>query len=86
MADGSWSLHEAKNRFSAVVDAALTGAPQTVTKRGRPAVVVLSVAEYERLQRRRAPHTPSFVEHLLNIPKGGVDFERIGIEPRDVDF
>ena len=44
-----WSLQDAKNRFSAVVDAALTGKPQRVTRRGKPVVVVLAVDEYERL-------------------------------------
>ena len=49
-----WSLQDAKNSFSAVVEAASKGTPQTVTKRGKPAVVVLSVAEYERLARKAA--------------------------------
>ena len=44
-----WQLQDAKNRFSAVVDAALSGFPQRVTRRGKPIVVVLSVDEYERL-------------------------------------
>ena len=30
-----WSLQDAKNRFSAVVNAALDGSPQMVTRRGR---------------------------------------------------
>ena len=37
-----WSVQDAKNRFSAVVDAALAGQPQEVSRRGKPAVVVLS--------------------------------------------
>ena len=37
-----WSLQDAKNKFSAVVDAALSGKPQEVSRRGRPAVVVIS--------------------------------------------
>ena len=47
----TWQLQDAKNRFSAVVDAALAGEPQQVTRRGKPAVVVLAVSEYERLCR-----------------------------------
>ena len=39
----------AKNKFSALVNAALAGAPQRVTRRGQPAVVVLAAEEYERL-------------------------------------
>jgi len=42
----TWQLQDAKNRFSAVVNAALSGQPQTVTRRGAPAVVVLAVEEY----------------------------------------
>ena len=35
-----WTLHEAKNKFSAVVEAALAGRPQEISRRGQPAVVV----------------------------------------------
>ena len=45
-----WTLQDAKNRFSAVVDAALAGQPQEVSRRGKPAVVVLSAAEYARMR------------------------------------
>ena len=44
-----WPLQDAKNKFSAVVNAALEGEPQHVTRRGRPAVVVIAVKDYERL-------------------------------------
>jgi len=81
-----WSLQNAKNSFSAVVEAALKGIPQTVTNRGKPAVVILSVAEYDRLSRRHAPETPSFVEHLLSIPQDEADVERGRLKPRDVVF
>ncbi len=66
MAGAEWSLQDAKNSFSAVVDAASKGAPQTVTKRGKPAVVVLAIAEYEKLKQKDVPNRPSFVEHLLS--------------------
>ena len=45
-----WPLQDARNRFSAVVDAAIARDPQRVTRRGKPAVVVLAVEEYERLR------------------------------------
>ena len=88
MERAEWSLQDAKNSFSAVVAAASKGTPQTVTKRGKPAVVVLSVTEYEKLKRQRAPLDRSFVEHLLSFPQGDDDFEieRIHIEPRDIEF
>ena len=81
-----WSLQDAKNSFSAVVAAALKGAPQTVTKRGKPAVVIVSVAEYQRLSRREAAETPSFVDHLLGMPQDGEAFDRSRVKPRNVDF
>jgi len=86
MAHTEWSLQDAKNSFSAVVAAACRGEPQTVTKRGKPAVVVLSVAAYRQLTSDAVQHRPSFAEHLLAMPKGDVEFDRISIEPRDVDF
>lgn len=86
MAEPRWSLQDAKNRFSAVVAAAVKGQPQTVTKHGKPAVVVLSFAEYERLTGKQAKPKPSFVEHLLSMPKDDGEFERLRIEPRDVEF
>ena len=85
MAD--WNLQDAKNRFSAVVNAALAGEPQRVTRRGQPAVVVIAVEEYERLCQWQPDNTPTFVEHLLTIPKGGdFDFERWPLEPRPLDL
>ena len=71
MAD-TWQLHDAKNRFSLLVDRALTEGPQTVTRRGAPAVVVLAVEQYERLRKRRA----DFVEFLLAAPLEGLDLSR----------
>ena len=71
-----WQLNDAKNRFSAVVDAALSGEPQWVTRRGRPAVVVLSVDEYDRLHRLDNGPAPSLVALLLDIPQDDQGFER----------
>ena len=83
-----WSLQDAKNRFSAVVNAALGGAPQTVTRRGRPAVVVLAVEDYMRLCRAEKANAPTFTEHLLAIPRGGPDdaFDRFSPKLRDIEW
>ena len=82
----SWSLQDAKNRFSAVVAAAVAGEPQRVTRRGRPAVVVVAVQEYERLRRMEKANAPTFAELLLSIPQGDGAFERIRLPSRPVDF
>lgn len=79
-----WTLQDAKNRFSAVVDAALAGTPQEVTRRGKPAVVVLSAEAYRRLVSEAVETRESFAAHLAAFP--GTDLERADAQPRDVRF
>ena len=79
-------MQDAKNRFSAVVDAALAGDPQHVTRRGRPAVVVLAVDEYERLRHLEKKNAPTFAQLLLAIPQDGGEFERAQLPARRVDL
>lgn len=79
-----WTLQDAKNKFSAVVEAALAGQPQEVSRRGKPAVVVLSAAEYHRLIEGEAGRRESFADHLMAFPGDG--FDRAEAKPRDVSF
>lgn len=85
MAQRTWSVQDAKNRFSAVVEAARRK-PQTVTKHGKPAVVVVSADEYERLRKLEHFKAPTFAELLLAMPTGGADFERLEGRMRDPGF
>ena len=85
MSRRSWSVQDAKNQFSAVVEAARR-APQTVTKHGKPAVVVVDAELYERLSKLEKAKAPTFKDHLLAIPRGGKDFERPDIKFRDIKF
>ena len=80
-----WSLQDAKNRFSAVVDAAARGEPQKVTRRGKWVSVVLSAAEYERLKRLDQANAPSLGQLLLEMPQDDCAFERLSATPRDLD-
>lgn len=80
-----WSLQDAKNKFSAVVDAAQKGKAQVVTRRGVPAAVVLSFEEFEKFQRLDTAQTPSFIDHLLNIPTDDGEFERPDVQLRDFE-
>ncbi len=45
----NWHLQDAKNNFSKLVDKAISEGPQTVTRRGKPAAVVVSAEEFARL-------------------------------------
>ncbi|HEU5018556.1 MAG TPA: type II toxin-antitoxin system Phd/YefM family antitoxin [Pseudolabrys sp.] len=58
-------LREAKSTLSAVVEAAEQGEPTTITKRGRPAAVVVSYNEWIKVKRR----IPSFADLLLAVPE-----------------
>ena len=78
-----WSLQEAKNRFSSVVNAALEGTPQEVTRRGKPAVVVVSTLEYRRLLAQAEAARGSFADHLLAFP---ATVERAKAAARPVNF
>lgn len=78
------TLQDAKNRFSAVVEAALAGRPQEVSRRGKPAVVVVSAEDYRRLVEAASAKRGSFADHLMAFP--GEEPERAKAQPRDVAF
>ena len=78
-----WTLQDAKNRFSAVVDAAARGEPQMVTRRGKWVSVVLSAEDYERLQRLERASAPSLGELLLQMPQDDESFQRLPLAPRE---
>ena len=84
MPSTQWSLQDAKNKFSEVVNAADAGEPQIVTKRGVPTAVVLSIKEFSAYQKIIALKRPSFTDHLLAIPADtdNIEFERLDVEPR----
>src|SRR5580658_5337672 len=63
-----WTVAEAKAKFSEVIERARSESPQTVTRNGRPAVVVVSAEEWERKMRRRG----SLAEFLAESPLRGV--------------
>jgi len=79
----SWTFQDARNRFSAVVEAAMDGSPQVVNRGGKPAVVVLRAETYHQLLAREAETGESFADHLLAFPAAGI--ERAGVTPRDGD-
>lgn len=68
-APATWQLQHAKNRFSELVEAALRKGPQEVTRHGKPAVVVVSKEEYDRLTGANAEPKQNFIEFMLSFPK-----------------
>ena len=85
MTQRRWSVQDAKNRFSEVVEAARR-TPQTVTKHGKPAVVVVDVVEYDRLRRLERASAPSFADVLLAMPQDDGKFPRRNVRMRDIEL
>jgi len=50
-----WQLQDAKAKFSKVVDDAVEKGPQIVTRRGVETAVVVSIAEWRRVQPTERP-------------------------------
>jgi prevent-host-death family protein len=67
----SWQLQDAKARLSEVVKLAQSEGPQAITVHGKPAAVLVSREEYERLAARKL----RFTEFIRRSPLAGVEFE-----------
>ena len=84
MSAGTWTVAEAKAKFSEVVDKARVSGPQTITKNGRTAVVVVSAEEWERKTRRPG----SLAEFFAGSPLrgSGLKTSRKKDGPRKIDL
>jgi prevent-host-death family protein len=81
----TWTLARAKDQLSEVIRQATDKGPQVISVRGREAAVVLSKAEFDRLN----PAKPrrNFKEFLLAIPSlEGVDLTRDDTPAPDVEL
>jgi prevent-host-death family protein len=67
----TWQLQEAKNKFSRVIENAVKGGPQIITKRGVEVAIVLSYAEYQKMIASRG----SLSAFFRNSPLAGDDLD-----------
>lgn len=79
-----WQLQDAKAHLSELVKNASAGTPQEITLRGKPAVVVLSVQQYEKLKQPKQ----KLVNFLKQSPLVGIDIniERDKTSMRDIEL
>lgn len=80
----TWTVAEAKAKFSEVIDRARANGPQTVTKNGRSAVVIVSAEEWERKSRRSGNLAEFFAASPLR--GSGLDVRREQDGPREGDL
>lgn len=67
----SWSLQDAKAKFSEFVRLVKAKGPHLVTVRGKPEVVVMTVKDYEALQQQK----PSLLMLMKTSPLANMDLE-----------
>jgi prevent-host-death family protein len=79
--DKNWTVAGAKAKLSEVIERAQS-APQTITRNGKPSVVVVSAEEWQRKTARKG----SLAEFLMASPLRGadLDLDRQRDEPRDL--
>lgn len=79
-----WTLSGAKAHFSEVVERALSAGPQTVSRNGRNAVVVVSFDEWKRKTARKGNLAEFFAASPLR--GSGIDLDRVADGPREIDL
>jgi prevent-host-death family protein len=71
----AWTVGEAKAKLSEVIDRAKSRGPQTITRNGRTAVVVVAAEEWERRTRRTGNLAEFFAASPLR--KSGLKVRRV---------
>jgi prevent-host-death family protein len=84
MAADTWTVAAAKAKLSEVIERARSGGPQTITRNGRTAVVVVAAEEWERKTKRTGTLAEFFAASPLR--GSGVKIRRSKALPRKVDL
>jgi prevent-host-death family protein len=79
-----WTVAQAKARFSELIERATTRGPQTITRNGRAAAVIVSATEWERKSKRKG----NLAEFLAASPLRESDLvvERAKDRARGIDL
>jgi prevent-host-death family protein len=84
MRTSSWTVAEAKAKLSEVIASAQSRGPQTITRNGRTAVVVVAAEEWERKTKRTGNLAEFFAASPL--PASRLNVKRLKHRPRKVDL
>lgn len=63
-----WQLQDAKNRFSELVETTLKKGIQTITRHGKPTVVIVPIEQYKKMSKPKQ----SLLEFFSASPLKGV--------------
>ncbi|MGH9397438.1 MAG: type II toxin-antitoxin system Phd/YefM family antitoxin [Terriglobia bacterium] len=84
MGTHTWTVAEAKAKFSEVIDKARSAGPQTITRNGRTAAVVVATEEWERKTKRKGNLADFFASSPLR--RSGSKIERLRGRLRQADL
>jgi len=79
-----WTVAEAKAKFSEVIDRAESDGPQTITRNGRTAAVIVGAEEWERKTRRVGNLAEFFASSPLR--GSGLKLSRPKDRPRKIEL
>jgi prevent-host-death family protein len=82
MSEQNWTVAEAKAKFSEVIENANTRGPQTITKNGKTAAVVISPEEWRRKTERLGTLADFFAASPLR--NSGLKIRRARKAPRPI--
>ena len=80
----TWSIAEAKAKFSEVISRAESKGPQIVTRHGRKVAVIVSAEEWDRNKPRKGTLADFFARSPLR--GSGIKIERLKGSLREVDL
>jgi prevent-host-death family protein len=78
----NWTVAEAKAKFSEVIDRAMSEGPQTITRKGRTAAIVVGAEEWQRKTMRAG----NLAEFFAGSPLRGSNLRvrRLKTRPRKI--
>ncbi len=79
-----WTVAEAKAKFSELIDRARSDGPQTITRKGRTAVVVVAAEEWERKTKRTGNLAEFFAASPLRRSKLKLERLKGGLRKADL--
>lgn len=84
MGTQSWTVAEAKAKFSEIIERAMSEGPQTITRKGRTAAVVVGAEEWQRKTKRVGSLAEFFAASPL--PGSGLKVRRRKERPRKINL
>ena len=84
MSTHAWTVAEAKAKLSEVIERATSDGPQTITRNGRTAVIVVAADEWDRKTKRKGNLAEFFASSPLRNSQ--LKIKRLSGSPRKVDL